>query len=95
MTTFRADVDQLTDLASRLSSVSSALQDEGHGSLDASGLGDPDAVAAMEAFVSGWSHGRSEIVSGVDTVRTALKGAADNYRGTDQGMAARLTVRKA
>ncbi len=83
----------MADLASRLSSVVSALQEEGHGSFDCSGLGDSEAVAAMQAFVSGWSHGRSEIVSGVDEVRTALKGAADNYRGTDQGMAARLQSR--
>jgi len=78
------------DLASRLSSVSNALQEEGHGSFDTSGLGDPDAVSAMAGFVSGWSHGRSEIVSGVDNVQSALKGASENYRGSDQGMAARL-----
>lgn len=91
MTTFRADLDQMMSLGSRLSAVSSALQEEGHGSFDCSVLGDPEAVAAMQSFVSGWSHGRSEIVSGVEDVRGALAGAADNYRGTDQGMAARLT----
>jgi len=80
----------MADLASRLSSVSAALQAEGHGSFDCSGLGDPDAVSAMSGFVSGWSHGRSEICSGVDDAQSALKGAGDNYRGSDQGMAARL-----
>lgn len=82
----------MTDLAARLSAVVSALQDEGHGSFDCSGLGDPEAVGAMQAFVSGWSHGRSEITSGVDTIRSALRGAAGNYRGSDQGMAARLNT---
>ena len=93
MTSFRADVDQMTDLASRLSSVAGALQGEGHGSFDSSMLGDPDAVGAMNGFVSGWSHGRSEIVSGVRDVSSALKGAAGTYRGSDQGMAARLTAK--
>lgn len=92
MTTFRADVDQMSDLASRLSSVSSALNDEGHGSFDCAALGHPDAVAAMRDFVSGWSHGRSEIISGVETVQGALKGAAGNYRGSDQGMAGKLNA---
>lgn len=90
MTTFRADLDQMVSLASRLAVVKAALEDEGHGSLDASALGDADAVSAMEGFVSGWSHGRSEITAGVETVRAALKGASDTYRGSDQGMAAKL-----
>ena len=90
MTTFRADVDQMSDLASRLTGVSSVLQDEGHGSLDASALGHPEAIGALNDFVSGWSHGRSEIISGVQTVQSALKGAADSYRGSDQGMAGKL-----
>jgi hypothetical protein len=95
LTTFRADVDQMADLASRLAVVASALQDEDHGSLDASVLGDGDAVGAMGGFVSGWSHGRSEIVGGVQDVTAALKGAAHSYRGSDQGMAARLAPKQA
>ena len=78
-------------LASRLSSVISSLGEEGHGSFDCSALGDPEAVSAMESFVSGWSHGRSEIVSGIETVQGQLRGAAEAYRRSDQGMAARLT----
>ncbi|HET9077152.1 MAG TPA: hypothetical protein VFN68_09480 [Acidimicrobiales bacterium] len=90
MTTFRADLDQMLDLASRMSVVKGALQHEGHGGFDCGALGDPDAVGAMQGFVSGWSHGRSEIISGLDTVHSALKGASDTYRGSDQGMAAKL-----
>lgn len=95
MTTFKADVDQMTDLASRLTSVTSALSDEAHGGFDCSALGDSGAVGAMQAFISGWSTGRSEISSGVSDVRDALNGAASNYRGTDQGMATRLSSGKA
>ena len=90
MTTFRAGVDQMRDLAGRLDSVISALQDEAHGGIDAGALGDGSAVSAMQDFISGWSHGRSEVTAGVDTVRAALRGAADNYERSDQGMAAKL-----
>ncbi len=94
MTTFRADLDQMLSLASRMTVVKGALQDEGHGSFDCSALGDADAVGALQGFVAGWSHGRSEIVSGLEDVQSALKGASDTYRGSDQGMAARLRPRQ-
>ena len=90
MTNFSADLNQMCDLAGRLDSVVNALQDEAHGGIDAGVLGDSEAVSAMEGFISGWSHGRSEITSGVDTVRSALRGAAGNYERSDQGMAAKL-----
>jgi hypothetical protein len=58
--------------------------------LGVSALGDGAAVAAMSGFVSGWSHGRTEIVTGVRSAHTLLVGAAGNYRQSDQNMAARL-----
>ena len=90
MTSFRIDLDQVAHLAARLESVASALQGEAHGQLGVSALGDGAAVAAMSGFVSGWSHGRTEIVTGVRSAHTLLVGAAGNYRQSDQNMAARL-----
>jgi uncharacterized protein YukE len=87
---FRADLDVMTDLAARMDQVSQALAGEDHGSVDSSVLGGGDAAGALDHFVANWSHGRSEIIDGIKTVRQALAGASANYRGSDQGMAAKL-----
>ena len=90
MVAFRADLDQMVDLASRLASVSGVLSDESHSALDSSVMGSGDGAGALDHFVSNWSHGRAEIVTGIKTVRDALVGASGNYRSSDQGMAAKL-----
>jgi hypothetical protein len=90
MVAFRADLDQMVDLASRLASVSAVLSDESHSGLDSSVLGSGDGAGALDHFVSNWSHGRAEIVTGIKTVHDALVGASGNYRSSDQGMAAKL-----
>ena len=90
MVAFRADLDQMVSLASRLRSVSAALSDESHSGVDSSVLGAGAGAGALDHFVSNWSHGRAEIVTGIATVHDALAGASGNYRRSDQGMAAKL-----
>jgi len=87
---FRADLDVMTDLAARMQQVSQVLSSEDHGGIDSSVLGNGAAPGALQHFIANWSHGRDEIISGIKTVHDALVGASSNYRGTDQGMAARL-----
>lgn len=90
MVAFRADLDSMVALASRLRSVSAALSQEDSSSVDSSVCGAGEAAAALDGFVANWSHGRAEIISGIKTVHDALVGASGNYRATDQAMAARL-----
>jgi hypothetical protein len=66
-------------IASRLSSVVDALDDEAHSSFDATVLGFPEAVGGLSDFVSGWSHGRAEISTSVKDVQQGLNGAAGAY----------------
>ena len=91
MVAFRAELDQMVDLASRLHAVSGVLSDESHAQVDSSALGHGDAAGALDHFLSNWSTGRSEIVKGIATVHDALVGASGNYRNSDAGMAAKLT----
>lgn len=90
MVAFRADLDSMLDLASRLRSVSDALSQENGSHVDSSVCGAGDAAGALDGFVANWSHGRAEIISGIKTAHEALAGASGNYRASDQGMAARL-----
>jgi hypothetical protein len=90
MVAFRADLDVMDELSSRMGSIASTLDAEGHSAPDSSALGAGDAAGALDHFVSNWSHGRSEIVSGLHDARTALGGASGNYRASDQGIAAKL-----
>lgn len=79
MPTFEADTGQMSQIAARLSGVVKALNSEAHGGLDASALGHPEAVSGLTHFLSNWSHGRSEIASGVSTAQQCLSGAAHVY----------------
>ncbi len=87
MASFGADVEEMHAAAVRLGSVVTTLQDEGHGSFDASSLGLPAAVSALERFVSNWSHGRTEIVQGVRALQQGLAGSATNYARVDTALA--------
>lgn len=71
-------------IGSRLSSVVSALEDETHSSFDASALGFSDAIGGLSDFVSGWSHGRSEIASGVKDIQGSLVGASGAYEQVEE-----------
>lgn len=79
MPSFQADTGALASIASRLTSVVDSLNDEAHSSFDTASLGYPDAISALESFVKGWSHGRSEIQSGVNTIQAILQRAAGTY----------------
>jgi hypothetical protein len=85
MPAFQANTGQMTQVASRLTGVVNSLTNEAHSGFDTSSLGHPDAMSALEDFVSGWSHGRSEIATGVTTVHQNLVGSATNYDTTERG----------
>jgi hypothetical protein len=79
MSSFQADTDQMRQIGSRLTSVVAALDDEAHNNFDTSALGFPEAVSGLSDFISGWSHGRSEISASVKDVQQSLHGAAGGY----------------
>jgi hypothetical protein len=83
MPAFQADTDQMTSVAARLTGVVNSLNSEAHGGFDAGAFGHPDAVSALQEFVSNWSHGRSEISTGVSTAQQNLVGSAGNYNAVD------------
>lgn len=78
----------MTSIAARLTGVVNSLTSETHSGFDTGALGHPDAVSALQSFVSNWSHGRSEIASGVQNAHTNLVGSANNYDKVDKGEAA-------
>jgi hypothetical protein len=80
MPAFQADTDQMTSVAARLTGVVNSLNSEAHGGFDAGAFGHPDAVSGLQDFVSNWSHGRSEIATGVSTAQQNLVGSAGNYK---------------
>jgi hypothetical protein len=79
MPAFKANTDQMTSVAARLTSVVNMLTSETHSGFDTAALGHGDAISALESFVSNWSHGRSEIATGVTTAHENLVGSAGNY----------------
>jgi hypothetical protein len=85
MPAFQADTDQMTSVAARLTGVVNSVNSEAHGGFDASAFGHPDAISGLQEFVSNWSHGRSEIATGVSTAQQNLVGSAGNYTTVDHG----------
>jgi hypothetical protein len=83
MPSFQAEPDQMTSIAARLTGVVNSLNSETHGGFDTGALGHPDAVSGLQSFVSNWSHGRSEIATGVQTAQQNLVGSAHNYTKVD------------
>jgi hypothetical protein len=92
MPSFKADTDQMTNIASRLVGVVNSLNSEAHSGFDTGALGHPDAVSALQTFVSNWSHGRSEIATGVQTAHSNLIGSAGNYSKVDTAEAASFSA---
>jgi hypothetical protein len=83
MPSFKADTDQMTSVAARLTGVVDSLNSQAHSGFDTGALGHPDAVSALQSFVSNWSHGRSEISTGVQNAHQNLVGSAGNYTKVD------------
>jgi hypothetical protein len=90
MTFFRADDAEMGALATRLRAVSRMLEEQSRHLVDVGAFGLPEAVDAVSHFVSGWSHGRDEIVGGIRFAQQALSGAGDHYRRTDQAISESL-----
>lgn len=83
MPAFQADTDQMQQIAARLTGIVNSLNSEAHSGFDTSSLGHPDAISGLQSFVSNWSHGRSEISTGVTTAQRNLTGSATNYQHTE------------
>jgi len=79
MPSFEADTDRMRQIGARLSSVVDALNDEAHAGFDVNALGFSEAVGGLSDFISGWSHGRSEISASVKDTQNSLNGAAGGY----------------
>lgn len=90
MSYFRADYEAMRQIASRLASVSSVLEDESRGNGPVEDFGLPEAVDAVRGFLSGWSHGRSEIVGGIRFASQGLSGAGSFYEKTDGAIAEKM-----